>query len=106
MGRPKKNKEVIAKLNESTPSVPIVINNNSNTIDQHQQQLVNNNNNELTSKYVVIRDNKRVSEVEYDNPNDPSAIEEMRFWNKIIKRWPDGTKVEIVPFDKKKHRIW
>lgn len=57
-------------------------------------------------KYVVIRDNKRVSDVEYDSIMDPKAILEMEFWNKIISRWPDGTKVEIVPFDKKKHRIW
>ena len=75
--------------------------------------VVNINNVEQTSgpssepiKYVVIRDNRRVSDVEYDSPTDPVAIGEMQFWRKIIKYWPDGTKAEIVQYDKKKHRNW
>jgi uncharacterized protein YecE (DUF72 family) len=57
-------------------------------------------------KYVVVRDHKRVSDLEYDTDSDPTALIELEHWQKIIKEWPDGTKAEIVEFDNKKHRIW
>jgi len=56
--------------------------------------------------YVVVRNDVRVSDKDYDNLNDPKALLEKSFWQKIIKKWPDGTKIEIVKYDKKKHRIW
>ena len=59
-----------------------------------------------TPTFVVTRGGLRVSDVEYDSENDPSAIAEKKFWQRIVKKYPDGTKVEIVPFDKKKHRVW
>ena len=58
------------------------------------------------SRYVVIRGGLRVSDNEYLKADEPKAIAEKDFWQKVIKRWPDGTKVEIVQYDKKKHRIW
>ena len=57
-------------------------------------------------KYVVVRSGIRVSDKDYPTDNDSSAIAEMNFWKEIINRWPDGSKIEIVKFDKKKHRIW
>ena len=56
--------------------------------------------------FVVTRGGCRVSELEYGSPNDIGAIDEKDFWSRVVCRHPDGTKVEIVPFDKKKHRIW
>lgn len=57
-------------------------------------------------KYVVVRDNKRVSDKEYDSVDDPAAISERDFWKRVITRWPDGTKVMIVKYDNKLHRTW
>jgi hypothetical protein len=59
-----------------------------------------------TPKFVVTRGGFRVSDREYDSPNDAAAISERDFWIRVIGNHPDGTKVEVVPFDKKKHRIW
>lgn len=55
-------------------------------------------------KYVVVRSGLRVSDQEYDAPND--AKPEVEHWNKILQRWPDGTHIEVVEKDDKKHRIW
>jgi hypothetical protein len=55
---------------------------------------------------VVIRGGLRVSDNDYPSQSDSRAIAEMNFWRKVVSRWPDGTKVEIVQYDKKKHRIW
>ena len=61
---------------------------------------------EKETRYVVIRGGLRVSDKDYPEQNDQRAIAEMNFWRKVVSRWPDGTKVEIVQYDKKKHRIW
>lgn len=61
---------------------------------------------ETVSTFVVTRGGCRVSENEYDSAEAPKAIEEKNFWQRIVSKYPDGTRVEIVPFDKKKHRIW
>jgi hypothetical protein len=61
---------------------------------------------EKTPRYVIVRGGLRVSDKDYHEPGEPRAIAEMNFWRKVINRWPDGTKVEIVQYDKKKHRIW
>lgn len=57
-------------------------------------------------KYVVVRDGFRVSDREYNTQNDPNAVAETSFWQKIVRQYPDGTKVGVVQYDKKKHRIW
>ena len=61
---------------------------------------------ETTPTFVVTRAGLRVSDVEYTSENDPSAISERDFWKRVATKSKDGTKVEIVPFDKKKHRVW
>lgn len=61
---------------------------------------------QAATRYVVVRGGLRVSDKDYPNPDEQRAIAEKQFWQKVIKQWPDGTKVEIVQFDKKKHRIW
>ena len=56
--------------------------------------------------FVVTRGGFRVSDKEYNSSDDVAAISERDFWLRVIGNHPDGTKVEIVQFDKKKHRIW
>jgi len=63
-------------------------------------------NDEATTRYVVIRGGLRVSDKDYTSTTEPRAIAEKEFWQRVVTKWPDGTKVEIVQYDKKKHRIW
>ena len=64
----------------------------------------NENNNQ---KYVVLRNGIRVSDVEYDDANDPAAISERDFWNTVVTNWSKHEPpVLIVPYDNKKHRVW
>lgn len=49
---------------------------------------------EEQTKYVVIRNGLRVSDLEYSSKDD--AKSEYDHWNKVITRWPDGSKLEIV----------
>ena len=55
-------------------------------------------------KYVVTRSGIRVSDREYDNVDDASP--EAAHWIKILKTWPDGTKITIEEYNDKKHRIY
>jgi hypothetical protein len=59
---------------------------------------------EKGKKYIVIRGGVRVSDVEYDSKAD--ADQEALYWKGVINRWPDGTSVDIVEKDEKKHRVW
>ena len=61
---------------------------------------------EKVQKYVVVRDNRRVSDIEYENPKDPAAIAERDFWMRVVAKFPDGTKVGIVPYNNKIHRVY
>lgn len=45
-------------------------------------------------KYVVIRNGSRVSDSEYSSKED--AKSEYDHWHRIITRWPDGSKLEIL----------
>lgn len=56
--------------------------------------------------YVVLRGGFRVNDIEYDTPDDPKALSWMEHYQRIINQWPDGTTVEIVQYDPKKHRAW
>jgi hypothetical protein len=47
-------------------------------------------------KYIVVRDGRRVSEHEYNSKHD--ATQELNFWKKVVSRWPDGTKLDIVEY--------
>lgn len=60
----------------------------------------------ITPTFVVTRGGLRVSDIEYQTEDDLSAINEVNFWKRVVSKYPDGTRVEIVQFDKKKHRIW
>jgi hypothetical protein len=59
-----------------------------------------------TPTFVVTRGGLRVSDVEYNSPEDQKAVAEANFWKSIVTKFPDGTRIEIVQFDKKKHRVW
>ena len=45
-------------------------------------------------RYVVMRNGARVSDEEYSSKD--AAKSEYEHWNRIISRWPDGSKLEIV----------
>ena len=59
-----------------------------------------------TPTFVVTRGGLRVSDVEYNSPEDQKALAEASFWKSVISKYPDGTRVEIVQYDKKKHRVY
>lgn len=50
--------------------------------------------NERQAKYAVIRNGMRVSDLDYLSKDE--AKSEYDHWNKVITRWPDGSKLEIV----------
>lgn len=54
----------------------------------------NNTTSERQSKYVVIRNGLRVSDLEYSNKDEAKV--EYDHWKNIITRWPDGSKLEII----------
>ena len=45
-------------------------------------------------KYAVIRNGSRVSDLEYTNKEEAKTDYDQ--WNNIVKRGPDGSKLEIV----------
>lgn len=45
-------------------------------------------------KYVVLRGGVRVSDDEFDSPE--LAESERLHWEKVVSKWPDGTKVTVV----------
>jgi len=47
----------------------------------------------MNLKYIVLRDGIRVSEDMHVKMED--AEQEAEFWRKVIRSWPDGTKVTI-----------
>lgn len=59
-----------------------------------------------SKSYVVTRDGFRVSDAEYISADWPQAIQEQEFWQRVSDHSKDGTKVEIVKYDKKKHRVY
>ncbi len=82
------------KVNQETVPTP------DETVVVFEEQRVN------PSTFVVTRGGCRVSDREYNSSNDSYAVGERDFWQRVVDKYPDGTKVEIVQFDKKKHRIW
>jgi hypothetical protein len=51
------------------------------------------------NRYVVMRNGTRVSDEEYSSEAD--AMAEYEHWNRVITRWPDGSKLEIVNLSRK-----
>lgn len=53
--------------------------------------------------YVVTRSGVRVSELVYTNKDEAKV--EYDHWTGIVKRWPDGTKIELVEYNETRHKI-
>lgn len=53
-----------------------------------------NNVKNSVAKYIVKRNGIRVSEVSHETRKE--AMIEYNHWRNIIKRWPDGSKLEVV----------
>jgi len=49
--------------------------------------------------FVVYRDNHQVSDKEYRRKED--AQPEVDYWLRILKKWPDGSKITIREFPAK-----
>lgn len=47
--------------------------------------------------YAAFRSGIRVSDNVYYSKKDPSLINELNYWENILYRYPDGTKMEILP---------
>lgn len=85
----KKSKEI--KQEMYNPVIPIT--------EPMKEETTNKNYN----TYIVVRDSRKVSDEEYSDPKDSKAIAEKEFWQRIVNKHPDGSKIEIVQFDRKKH---
>lgn len=46
-------------------------------------------------KYIVVRNSIPTSEFEFDSIKEAEI--ELNRWKNIIKRWPDGSKLAIIP---------
>jgi hypothetical protein len=56
--------------------------------------------------YVVVREGYRVSDKEYETSDDPECIAEAEFWQNVSKKHSYNEKIEIVPYNSEKHRIF
>ena len=45
--------------------------------------------------FAVYRSGVRVSDSIYTSERDPQAVSEKRYWEGILNRWPDGTRVSV-----------
>jgi hypothetical protein len=79
-------KTIKTVVDAAEPVVPEMIQADSTPTEEKQQPL-----------YSVFRDRFRVSDAVYPSANDEYALRELNFWRGIVKRWPDGTKVNIYP---------
>lgn len=70
------------------------------------QQVSPDNREVKEERYVVVREGYRVSAIEYSDPKDPKAIEEMEFWRRVETNHSWGGPVEIVKYNNKLHRVW
>jgi hypothetical protein len=96
MPKEKTAAEAVESVIESFSTVLTEINSNQNN---HREE-------ERKPRYVVVRDHHRVSDREYDSPKDPAALSERDFWKRVITRHPDGTKISIVQYNNKIHRVY
>ncbi len=53
--------------------------------------------------YVVTRSGLRVSELVYASKND--AKTEYEHWTGIVKKWPDGSRIELVEYNETRHKV-
>ena len=47
--------------------------------------------------YAVFRSGIRVSDSTYTDKKDNYAIQEKKYWERILSQFPDGTKIDILP---------
>lgn len=47
--------------------------------------------------FAVFRSGVRVSDSTYIDKKDNLAIQEKKYWERILSKFPDGTKVDILP---------
>ena len=95
----KKKKKLESTIDALTETLSEVVSENATTHETPTKE-------EKKVKYVVVRDNKRVSDIEYDDPKDPAAIAERDFWMKVVSRYPDGTVVSVTKYNNKIHRVY
>lgn len=57
-------------------------------------------NNETEKVVIVVRNGFRVSNSEYETPEE--AHHEYTYWANILKHWPDGSKLEIREINRKR----
>lgn len=84
------------KPNQKNEAAPVAV----------AQQVITDSQEQKSQCYVVLREGHRVSEHEYETPDDPKAISEMEWWRMIAQKHSWGEPVEIVQYDNKLHRIW
>jgi len=56
------------------------------------------------TRFVVLRDRKRVSDAEYDTQENAST--EYGYWQSLVSRWDPTSRVEIVEKDNRLHRVY
>lgn len=61
---------------------------------------------ERPTRYVVVREGRRVSDRDYETASDPNCIAEVSFWKNVARNHSHGEKVEAVLYDSKSHRVW
>lgn len=67
---------------------------------KHKRSDNNNESGETPrDRYAVFRNGSRVSDEEYANRADAQG--EYDHWNRVITRWPDNSKLEIVNLARK-----
>jgi len=57
-----------------------------------------------TVKFVVVRNNRRVSSKEYSSQED--ASEEYSYWSNLTSKWDRSAKVDVVEKNEKIHRVY
>lgn len=56
------------------------------------------------TRFVVLRDRKRVSELEYVTQEQAST--EYGYWQGLVTKWDPTSRVEILEKDEKRHRVY
>lgn len=56
--------------------------------------------------YIVVRDGFRVSNKEYSLVDDPDAVAEKEFWEKVSTNYSHGESVKIIEYNSRLHRVW
>ena len=58
---------------------------------------MSNNNDDVGEErlFAVYRSGIRVSDSVYPSERDILAVSEKKYWDNILRKWPDGTKMAI-----------